>query len=283
MKESITPCIWFNGNGKEAAELYCSVFEKAKITSQSPIVTEIRVGSQNFILLDGGPMYQPNPSISFYYVCEKEDELNKVWNALSTGGNIMMALDKYPWGEKYGWLSDKFGVSWQIALGKISDVGQKITPCLLFTGDQYGRAEEAIDHYSAVFREVKIDGILRYGPTEAPDQEGKIKHAQFSLNDYKMMIMESAHGHKFGFSEGVSLTINCDTQEAIDHYWYKLTEGGAESMCGWLKDRFGVSWQVVPTLLGKIMSDPNKAGKAAKAFMSMRKLDIEQIVQASIT
>lgn len=282
MKESITPCIWFNGNGKEAAELYCSVFDNAKITSQSPIVTEIRVGNQSFILLDGGPKYQPNPSISFYYICEKEEELNKVWNTLSKDGNVMMALDKYPWGEKYGWLSDKFGVSWQIALGKISDVGQKITPCLLFTGTQYGRAEEAIDHYSSVFREVKVEGILRYGPNETPDQEGKIKHAQFSLNGFKMMIMESAHDHKFGFSEGVSLTINCETQEAIDHYWYKLTEGGAESMCGWLKDRFGVSWQVIPTMLGKIMSDPKKAGKAAQAFMSMRKLDIEQIVQASI-
>ena len=97
------------------------------------------------------------------------------------------------------------------------------------------------------------------------------------------MLMESAAPHNFTFTEGVSLTIHCETQQEIDHYWGKLTEsGGQESMCGWLKDKFGVSWQIIPTILNKIMSDPAKAGKAAQAFMAMRKLNIEQIVQASI-
>ena len=194
-----------------------------------------------------------------------------------------MPLDKYPWSEKYGWINDKFGISWQIALGKLSDVGQKITPCLMFTGKQYGRADEAIAHYSSIFKNVIVDGILRYGANELPDQEGKVKHAQFALNDQKFMIMESAAPHNFTFTEGISLTIHCETQKEIDYYWEKLTESGAESMCGWLKDKFGVSWQIIPTVLNKIMSDPAKAGKAAQAFMAMRKLNIEQIVQASIS
>ena len=282
MKEKITPCLWYNGQAKEAATLYCSVFANAKITAQSPIVTSIDVSGQSFTLLDGGPKYKPNPSISFFYTCEKEDELHKIWNAFSKEGTVLMALDKYPWSEKYGWINDKFGVSWQIALGKISDVGQKITPCLMFTNKEYGKADEAIAHYSSIFKDVKIDGILRYGAGELPDQEGKVKHAQFALNDQKFMIMESAAPHNFTFSEGISLTIHCETQNEIDHYWGRLTESGAESMCGWLKDKFGVSWQIVPTILDKIMSDPVKAGKAAQAFMSMRKLNIEQIVQASI-
>ncbi len=283
MKEKITPCLWFNAQAKEAATLYCSVFANAKITAQSPVVTSIDVSGQSFTLLDGGPKYKPNASISFFYICEKEEELNKIWNAFSKEGTVLMPLDKYPWGEKYGWINDKFGISWQIALGKISDVGQKITPCLMFTGKQYGRADEAIEHYSSIFKNVKVDGILRYGTNELPDQEGKVKHAQFALNDQKFMIMESAAPHNFTFTEGVSLTIYCESQKEIDHYWEKLTESGAESMCGWLKDKFGVSWQIVPTILDKIMSDPAKAGKAAQAFMSMRKLNIEQIVQASIS
>ena len=283
MKENITPCLWYNGQAQEAAALYCSVFANAKITAQSPIVTSIDVAGQSFTLLDGGPKYKPNASISFYYICEKEEELNKIWNAFSKEGIVLMPLDKYPWGEKYGWINDKFGISWQIALGKISDVGQKITPCLMFTGKQYGRADEAIAHYSSIFKNVKVDGILRYGANELPDQEGKVKHAQFALNDQKFMIMESAAPHNFTFTEGVSLTIHCETQKEIDHYWGRLTESGAESMCGWLKDKFGVSWQIVPNVLDKIMSDPAKAGKAAQAFMSMRKLNIEQIVQASIS
>ena len=283
MKEKITPCLWFNGQAKEAATLYCSVFANAKITAQSPIVTAIDVSGQSFTLLDGGPMYKPNASISFYYICEKEDELNNIWNAFSKEGTVMMPLDKYPWGEKYGWINDKYGISWQLALGKISDVGQKITPCLLFTGKQYGLADEAIAHYSSIFKNPKVDGILRYGANELPDKEGEVKHAQMSLNGYKFMLMESAAPHSFTFTEGVSLTIHCETQEEIDHYWEKLTESGEESMCGWLKDKFGVSWQVIPTILSKIMSDPAKAGKAAQAFMAMRKLNIEQIVQASIS
>jgi predicted 3-demethylubiquinone-9 3-methyltransferase (glyoxalase superfamily) len=282
MKENITPCLWYNGQAQEAAALYCSVFTDAKITAQSPIVTAINVSGHSITLLDGGPMYKPNPSISFFYICEKEDELNKIWNAFSKEGTVLMPLDKYPWSEKYGWINDKFGISWQIALGKISDVGQKITPCLMLTDKQYGRADEAIAHYSSIFKNVKVDGILRYGANELPDQEGKVKHAQFALNDQKFMIMESAAPHNFTFTEGISLTIHCETQKEIDYYWEKLTESGAESMCGWLKDKFGVSWQIVPNILNKIMSDPAKAGKAAQAFMSMRKLNIEQIVQASI-
>ena len=282
MKEKITPCLWFDGQAKEAATLYCSVFENAKITAQSPIVTAIDVAGQSITLLDGGPMYKPNPSISFYYTCENEDELDRIWKAFSKEGKALMGLDKYPWSEKYGWINDKFGISWQFALKKMSDVGQKITPCLMFTGKQYGRAEEAINHYASIFKNSKVDGILHYGKNESPDVEGKVKHAQIALNDQKFMLMESAAPHNFTFTEGVSLTIHCENQNEVDHYWDKLTESGEESMCGWLKDKFGVSWQIIPTILNEIMSDPAKAGKAAQAFMNMRKFNIEQLVQASI-
>jgi predicted 3-demethylubiquinone-9 3-methyltransferase (glyoxalase superfamily) len=283
MKKQITPCLWFNNQAKEAAALYCSAFKQSRITAQSPIVSEIDVSGQKFILLDGGPMYKPNPSISFYYICENEQELSTAWDTLSREGKVLMPLDKYPWSEKYGWITDKFGIAWQIALGKVSDVGQRITPSLMFTGKQYGRAEEAIEHYASVFQNTVVENILRYSANEIPDQEGKVKHAQIALGGQKLMLMESAANHNFSFTEGVSLTVYCETQEEIDYYWARLTERGEESMCGWLKDRFGVSWQIIPSMLGKIMSDPAKAGKAAQAFMSMRKLNIEQIVQASIS
>lgn len=283
MKKQITPCLWFNDQAKEAAELYCSVFKESKITAQSPIVTEIEVSGQQFILLDGGPKYQPNPSISFYYICENEQELDNIWKCFEKDGNVMMPLKKYQWSEKYGWITDKFGISWQLALGKMSEVGQKITPYFMFTGKQYGRVDEAIEHYTSILKNGSIDEILRYGANELPDKEGKVKHAQIKIDGQTFMLMENAAEHTFYFTEGVSLILYCETQDEIDYYWEQFTQSGEESMCGWLKDKFGVSWQIIPTALGKIMSDPTKAGKAAQAFMSMRKLNIEQIIQASIS
>jgi predicted 3-demethylubiquinone-9 3-methyltransferase (glyoxalase superfamily) len=283
MKELITPCFWFDGKAAEAASFYCEHFSNAKITAQSPIVTEIEVSGHHITCLDGGPKYKPNPSISFFYLCETTEEINALWSAFLKEGSVMIPLDSYPWSDRYGWINDKYGISWQFSLGKWDDVGQKITPCLLFSGAQYGKAEEAIGRYSAIFKDPKVDGILRYGKNEAPDKPGMVKHAQFSINGQKFMVMDSAKEHDFTFSEGISLTVHCETQEEIDYYWEKLTESGKESMCGWLKDKFGVSWQIIPNILGRIMSDPAKAGKAAQAFMEMRKLDIEKIIQASIS
>lgn len=282
MKELITPCLWYDNQAAAAASLYCNVFPDARIVVQSPIVTEIEVAGQHLTLLDGGPMYRPNPSISLFYTCETEEEITTIWEAFSKDGFVLMPLNKYPWSEKYGWVSDRFGISWQLSLGTVATAGQKIAPFLLFVGDNYGRVEEAIQHYSSIFNNSGTDAILRYTKDEKPDVEGKIKQAKITLNGQKFMLMESAHAHKFAFNEAVSLTIHCNTQDEIDHYWDKLTESGEESRCGWLKDKFGVSWQVIPTILGKLMTDPNKAGKAAQAFMQMRKFDIEKIVQATI-
>jgi predicted 3-demethylubiquinone-9 3-methyltransferase (glyoxalase superfamily) len=281
MKEKITPCLWFNGQAGDAAAVYCAAFKASKVTSKSPFVTGIEIAGQHLTLLDGGPKYKPNASISFYVGCETEEEFDLAWNSLTKGGTIVSKPEKTAWSDKYGWVTDAFSVSWQLAIQKKSDISQKITPYLMFSGDRYGSAESAIRHYEEVFRSASADGVVRYGAGDAPDHEGFIRHAEIELMNQKFMMSEVASAD-IPFTEGISLTIHCENQEEVDYYWNKLTEGGQESMCGWLRDRFGVSWQIVPTILTRIMSDPVKAGKAAQAFMSMRKLDIEQIVQASI-
>lgn len=281
-KSWITPCFWYDGEAEKAAAFYCENFKEARITAESPVAVEFEVSGQPFICLNGGPQFRPNPSISFYYICQTREEMDAVWKAFEKGGNVLMPIDRYPWGERYGWIQDKYGVSWQFVLDDMAETGQKIIPCLMFSGDQCGRAKEAMEHYSSVFREYELDDILRYKSNEPPNKEGTIKRARFALDGQKFMVMDSADPHDFGFDEGVSLTIYCDTQDEIDYYWGKLTEGGQESMCGWLKDRFGVSWQVIPAVLGEIMSDPNKAQKAAQVFMEMKKFDIEQVIRASL-
>ena len=149
----------------------------------------------------------------------------------------------------------------------------------MFVGEQNGKAEQAINFYTSIFDNTNIQGILKYN-TGDDDIDGNVKHAQFSLNGYTMMAMDSSADHKFQFNEGVSIVITCDTQDEIDYYWDKLKEGGREDKCGWLKDKFGVSWQIVPRVLGELMADPEKSPRVVDAFLKMTKFDIEKLKNA---
>lgn len=280
MKQQIYPCLWFNGNAKEAAAFYCSVFANSTITDDTALVVAFASAGQKFMLLNGGPEFKPNPSLSFFVVCETREEVDATWRKLSDDGNVLMPLDAYPWSERYGWVQDRYGFSWQLSYGKPEDVGQKFTPVLMFTGNNAGKAEEAIQFYTGVFTPSSVRGILRYGPNEG-DTEGHIKHAQFTLNGSVLMAMDSSYAHGFSFNEAVSLVVECENQQEIDFFWDQLTEGGTESMCGWLKDRYGVSWQIIPARLKEWMSDSEKAPRVAKAFTQMKKLDIAKLENAA--
>lgn len=277
MKNPIYPCLWFDGQAKEAAEFYCSVFDHSKITAENPIVVTFELSRQKFMCLNGGPMFRINPSISFFVVCETEAEIDNTWKRLSDGGSVLMALDKYEWSEKYGWIQDKFGVNWQLAYGKLTDVGQKFTPSILFTEKQNGKAEQAIHFYTSIFHDSSIIGILKYSENEP--NTGNVKHAQFQLDKNVFMAADGGMTHGFSFNEAVSFVIDCQNQEEIDYYWNKLTEDGEESQCGWLKDQYGVSWQIVPEILGELMSDPEKGQRVVQAFMKMKKFDIETLLK----
>jgi predicted 3-demethylubiquinone-9 3-methyltransferase (glyoxalase superfamily) len=281
MKNYIYPCLWFDGKAKEAAEFYCSVFNDSKIISDTPVVVTFESSGQRFSCLNGGPDFKVNPSISFYVTCFTEEEIQRYWDFLIEDGSVLMPLDKYEWTDKYGWLQDKYGVTWQLGLGKLEDTGQKFTPSLLFVNEQYGKAGEAIEFYTSVFRNSFVEGILRYDKNEEPDKEGAVKHAQIGLDGHKFMVMESNRGHKFSFNEAVSIIVACDNQEQIDYYWDKLTnDGGEEGQCGWLKDRFGVSWQIIPAILEDLMNDQDRSERVINAFLQMKKFEIDKLVHA---
>jgi predicted 3-demethylubiquinone-9 3-methyltransferase (glyoxalase superfamily) len=282
MQNNIHPCLWYDGNAKAAADFYCSLFANSKITSDTPMVVNFELAGQKFMGLNGGPHFKTNPSISFLVISESDEEITALWEKLLDGGFAMMALDKYDWSEKYGFLQDKFGLSWQIMKGKYSDVNQKITPTFLFVGEKYGKAKAAVEFYTEVFPSSSINGILLYQENEGPNEEGTVKHAQFVLDEKVFMAMDGAGEHKFDFNEAISFVVECKDQNEIDRYWDTLTaNGGKESMCGWLKDKFGVSWQIIPNNIGKIMSDPAKAQKAMPAIMQMKKLDMAAIEKAA--
>lgn len=152
---------------------------------------------------------------------------------------------------------------------------QTITTFLTFN-DQ---AEEAAKLYTSVFKNSKINRVSHYGEG-APVPAGSVMSVTFELDGQEFFALNG--GPQFKFSDGISLFVNCETQEEIDYYWEKLTEGGAPGPCGWLKDKFGVSWQIVPSNLGKLLGnkDPEKAKRAMAAMMKMSKLDIKTLEEA---
>lgn len=279
MKKNPYPCLWFDGNANAAAAFYCSIFNHSKIINDKPFFVHFEIEGKLIMGMNGGPMFKINPSISLFVTCETNEEIEAIWNKLIDGGKAMMPLDQYPWSPKYGWVVDKFGMTWQLMLGELPAGRQKIMPCLLFVGDQYGRAEEAVKQYTSIFPNSEINRLEIYEEGE-PQPAGKLKFGDFTLQDELFAAMDGFGGHEFQFNEGVSFVVECDTQDEIDEYWTKLTEGGEESQCGWLKDRFGISWQIIPSILGKLMSEPEKAQRVVQAFMKMKKMDIETLIKA---
>lgn len=280
MNNTIHPCLWFNGNAKDAANFYCSVFENSNITVDTPMVVNFNLCGSKFMGLNGGPMFQFNASTSFFIFCKTETDVDRIWNLLSSEGNLFMPLNEYPWSKKYGWCSDKFGLSWQVMLDETMEQNQKIVPSFMFSNAQAGKAYEAMNLYMNLFDNSKSVLIDKYTANENMP-EGFIKYARFTLNNKEFSVMDNAIPFEHNFNEAISLVVECDTQQEIDFYWEKLIEdGGQESQCGWLKDKFGISWQIVPEVLGSLMMNPEKAPQVMQAFMKMKKFDIETLINA---
>lgn len=277
MDKLIYPCIWSKNNAREMADYYLSVFHNSEIADENDWVVVLKINGQRIMLLNGGEMFQPNPSVSLMYLTNSEKEVEGLYERLITDGKELMPLDSYPFSNKYAWVEDRYGVSWQIITSDEKDVIQKIAPTLMFVGENNGKAAEAIDFYTSVFPKSVKRGVLKYTGEEG-ETPGNVQHAEFKILDYLLMIMDSSYPHSFDFSEGVSLVIECNTQQEVDYYWDLLTsDGGEEGMCGWLKDKFGVSWQITPIVMKDLLQ---KSPKVMEVMMTMKKLDIQKLSDA---
>lgn len=284
MNHNIFPCFWFNEDGKEAADLYCETFD-GTITADTSAVLNLDLFGQKFMILNAGPQFEKNASISFTVLCETEDEVTKFWTKLAEKGRVLMELSEYPWSKKYGWVRDRFGVTWQIYLSD-NKVDQRIVPTLMFIHHNNGKALEAINRYTDIFPNSKVGGILKYGDgvgNETHEIPENVQHADFEINEYTIFCMDNSYDHQFDFNEGISLVVMTDDQEETDHLWNSLTaDGGMESQCGWLKDKFGVSWQIVAKRLLELMNgeDRMKGIKVMQAMMGMQKIVIKDLENA---
>lgn len=286
--KNIIPYLWFDNQAGDAAEFYTQVFPDSRIlstsrfreanaavagqTAGSVMSVSFTLSGLEMVALNGGPYYSFTPAISFFVHCRDNEEFDRIWDKLFTDGQILMERGQYPFSEQYGWLIDRFGVSWQIML---SAEPVKIVPSLLFTNPRYGQAEPAINLYTATIPESGVRLIERQ-----PD--GKVLYASFTLHGQLFTAMESDLDHKFTFTPAISFLLNCDSQAEVDQLWDELTAGGVIEQCGWIQDRFGVSWQIVPGELFDLIQDedPVKAERAMLAMLQMKKIDLEKLRQA---
>jgi predicted 3-demethylubiquinone-9 3-methyltransferase (glyoxalase superfamily) len=287
----ITPHLWFDKEAVEAAEFYSSTFLNSRVTNVSTLhdtpsgnadVVSFELFGLPFMATSAGPLFKFTPAVSFLVLCKTKKEVDQLWDKLSQGGTALMPLDSYPFSERYGWTEDRYGLSWQVMHAGDEEIERPITPTLMFVGDVCGRAEEAVTFYTSVFPDSKVGHILRYAQGEEPDKEGTIKHASFALAGQKFAAMDSARDHIFGFNEAISFMVGCDTQDEIDHYWHGLSAVPEAEQCGWLKDKYGLSWQIVPSILGELLGGGTKeqTRRVTEAFLQMKKFDIAELKRA---
>ncbi len=286
--QKITPFLWFENDMKGITDFYLSVFSGSKVTGNGSLentpsgavqMATLEIFGQNFNLMTAGPYLPFNPTVSFIVSCDSIEEVDDLWTKLSKTGKILMELSSYPFAEKYGWIQDQYGVSWQIMFSATMKAPQKITPTLMFAGDLCGRAEEAVNFYTGLFHDAKVDYVVKYEAGENIETKGTVKHAGVTLENFHISLMDSGKQSSLTFEQAISFVVNCDTQEEVDYYWEKLTDGGKEIQCGWLNDKFGFPWQIVPTAMERMMSQGSKEqiARVTQAFMQMKKFDIKEL------
>lgn len=320
--QKIVPSLWFDKNCEEAINFYTSIFPNSKIDTmqyypegssephmqgmEGKVLTGIfELDGYKFMALDGGPIFKLNPAISFilnFDPSKKEnakEELTALWEKLSDGGTTRMPLQKYDFSKLYGWTEDKYGVNWQLMLTDPAGEDRPfIIPSLMFTKEKAGKAEEAVDFYLSIFKnspsasirqaqgkssgQAKRGTVARYPAGMPDDRQGSIMFSDFMLENQWFAAMDSAGPHEFIFNEAVSFFVECKDQEEVDYFWEKLTTLPEFEQCGWLKDKYGISWQIVPKQLGELLSDPDKekAGRVMNAMLGMKKISVADLQKA---
>ena len=295
----ITPHLWFDTQAREAAEFYVSVFPESRIDSATVLhdtpsgdcdVISFTLAGQPFMAISAGPLFTFNPSISFFVNFDPakdpqaRERLDIAWEKLAEGGQVLMELGEYPFATRYGWVQDRYGLSWQLILANpAGEQRPAIVPSFLFTGDAYGQAEAAGDYWRGVFDDSRAGQLVRYEEATEHDRAGAVMFSDFRLGPTWFAAMDSGYEHGFGFNEAVSFIVHCRDQAEIDRYWEKLSAHPENEQCGWCKDRFGVSWQVSPIVLDEVMTSDDQAviDRVTQAFLPMKKLDVAAIEKAA--
>ncbi|MCR2819289.1 VOC family protein [Microbacterium sp. zg.Y1090] len=297
--QKIVPNIWFDHNAAEAARFYTDAFPgaTADVTARYPaeglpgfqsefagaeLGIEVEFDGYRLMLINAGPEFRPNASVSFMVnfdsllfsgdAATARGALDALWEKLIDGGATLMELDEYPFSPRYGWLRDRYGVNWQLILGE-GEPRPFLMPSLLFNGPAQNRAREAVDFYIDLFDRSGVGTVAEYPEPTGPAVAGGLMYADFQLEGQWFTAADSGVDMDEPFSPGVSLVVRCRDQAEIDRLWEALSAVPEAEQCGWLVDRFGLSWQILPENMAELMAHPG-------AYARM--LDMHKIVIADL-
>lgn len=289
--QKIVTHLWFDTQALEAAELYVSLFHNSKILNTAMLydtpsgdtqTVNFQLAGFEFSAISAGPYFVFNSSISLMVACETKEEVDRLYHTLIVDGSVLMPLGTYDFSGWYAWISDRYGLNWQIMLVENIDEHKKIRPCLLFGMEECGKTQEAIAYYASVFSDSKVGYINRYPEGAAKDIRAKINYAELELFDLEMVMMDHGYGGDATFNEAISFMIRCEDQKEIDYYWDKLSFFPEAEACGWVKDQFGISWQIIPKAMAELLSNgtEQELESVTKAFLKMKKFDIAALEKA---
>ncbi|QYM76558.1 VOC family protein [Leucobacter luti] len=299
--QRIVPNIWCSGTAGDAGSFYSQALPNTSFEIESrypttgllpfqeplagePLTVAVSVGGYRLTLVNAGDEFRPNQSISLMLnfdplnysggVLAARAELDATWEALADGGEVLMPLGEYPFSARYGWVADRYGVNWQLMLtDPAGDPRPFVIPSLLFGAGVQNRAAEAIDFYVSVFSNAAAGMRAPYGESTGPASADALMFGEFRIGEQWFAAMDSGVEQQESFSCGVSLEVKCEDQEEIDRLWEALSAVPEAEQCGWLADKFGVSWQIVPENMGELMERPD----AFPHMLQMKKLIIAEI------
>lgn len=291
--QKIIPHLWFDKEAVEAANWYVSLFENSSIINITTIpdtpsgdakLIDFELSNLRFSAISAGPYFTFNPSVSLMVSCSTKEEVNRLHDNLSSDGIELMPLGDYPFSKRYAWVQDRYGLSWQLMLVENMEEHQRIRPTLLFAGEICGKAEDAIDYYASVFEESSKGFINRYVAGEAMDMREKINYGEANIQGTQLIFMDHGLGGDFTFNEAFSFMVLCENQEEIDYFWDKLSFIPEAEQCGWVKDQFGLSWQIVPNNMNEVLMKGTKeeVKRVTEAFLKMEKFDLAALKKARL-
>lgn len=291
--KKIVPHLWFDKEAAEAANWYIRLFENSRFINAVTIpdtpsgdteIIDFELAGLRFSAISAGPYFKFNPSVSLMVACNTREEVDRLHMNLSAGGAELMALGDYPFSKRYAWVQDRYGLNWQLMFVENMEEPQRIRPTLLFAGDVCGKAADAIDHYASVFEKSRKGFINNYAAGEAVDGRAKINYGELDIQGTQFIFMDHGFGGDFTFNEAFSFMVLCENQEEIDYYWDKLSFVPEAEQCGWIKDKFGLSWQIVPANMNDVLMKGTKEEVAhvTEAFLKMKKFDLAALEKARL-